>query len=654
MSFVTALALAVVALVAAPLVAHRLRRKQAEERPFAAVRLVDPSPPRARRRARIEDRSLFAIRTASIVVLALLGASPLVKCSRVAMNRGGASVAVAIVLDDSMSMRASSEGKESRFARAKDGAAEVLGALREGDAAALVFAGAPARVGLAATTDIGAVRAALREATPSDRGTDLDGAIAIAQTLIGELPQVDRRVVVLSDLADGRPDAPALGEGAKVPVWVAMPELAGPLPDCALVTADRAAAQVRVRFACDTAASARGRNVRLLSGDDVVASVKLPEAENGEVLVPPPRDASGELVAALDGKDAIATDDVAPVATESGPAALGVVTDRPDDAVATGGAPVLEQALGALRVDLAVRPIPEAPDRREDLAPFAALFVDDPPGFTPEQRRALGGFVERGGMLFVALGPRASAAPLGATFEPFLRHAVAWGDTSVAGADPNAPLLGDAARGLADLAPRGRARIDDADVEGMNPVVRWADGEPLVTRRAFGRGEAWLSTLPFSVETSDLALRPAFLALIDAFLGEVRQRATKTRGEVGVPWTFPGAKTVEVTSPEGPVAATREDALRDSQRGEGALRVVPAVVGRHRVVVDGSEEVRVAVPVAREVDLRPRKVAPSARESGQGGGVAVVDVSWVVALVLLALVALEIAARARMPSRAAS
>ena len=89
MTFAAIFALAIAGLVAAPYIAHRLRRQQAEERPFAPTRLVPPTPPKARRRARLEDRGLFAIRGLSVIALALLGASPLVKCSRLALSRSG-------------------------------------------------------------------------------------------------------------------------------------------------------------------------------------------------------------------------------------------------------------------------------------------------------------------------------------------------------------------------------------------------------------------------------------------------------------------------------------------------------------------------------------------------------------------------------------
>jgi hypothetical protein len=653
-TFLTVLALAIGLLVAAPYVAHRLRRQRAEERPFPPARLVPATPPKARRRARLEDRWLFGVRAAAIVALALLGASPLVKCTRLAMSRSGASVAVAIVLDDSMSMRVVDAGDRSRFARAKQGASQILASLCEGDAVAIVLAGAPARVGLAATTDVSAARAALEAIHEADRGTDLDGAIAIAKTLVGDLPQVDRRIVVLSDLADGKPDAPALGEGAGLPVWVAMPELrsAEPPIDCGILAADRTGARARVRFACSTPDAAKGREVQIKEGDKVLATTKLPETQMGEatLTVPDgekhaaPKSPDDVVVAQLTGKDAIASDDRAPVVVEAGPAALAVIGDRAEESVATGGAPIVEQALAALHVDMSVRPLPQPPDRREDLTPFAAMIVDDPPGFTPEQRHALAAFVERGGMLLVAFGRRAAAAPLGASFEPFLTQPVAWSSAPVAGVDPKggAAFFGEAASSLVDLAPRGRVKLGEGDASSFEHLLVWADGAPFVARRARGRGETWVTTLPFSVDASDLALRPGFLALLDAFVSEAKQRAAPRRGDVGLPWAFAGAKQVDVTGPAGPVAATPSD---------GVLRVVPPLAGAYLVTIDGTKELRVAAPLAGELDLRARQVSPGSTSSSLGGGVAVVDVSWAVALVLLALVAVEIVARASASRR---
>ena len=143
MTFLTALALAVAVLAVAPYVAHRLRRRRAEEQAFPPARPVPAALPRARRRSRLEDRALFATRAASVLLLALLGATPFVRCSRLSLQRSsGASVALAIVVDDSMSMRASAPSGRSRFERVRQGALEISRVkAREGDAAGVKCVG---------------------------------------------------------------------------------------------------------------------------------------------------------------------------------------------------------------------------------------------------------------------------------------------------------------------------------------------------------------------------------------------------------------------------------------------------------------------------------------------------------------------------------
>jgi len=648
-TFYSALALAVGLLVVIPYLAHRLRRRRADERPFPPAGLVQPAPPRARRRARLEDRALYATRAAAVVALAVLGATPFVRCSRLSLQRsGGASVAMAIVLDDSMSMRAG-VGGESRFERAKAGARELLSSAREGDAVAVVLAGAPARVALAATTDLGAARGVVEVSAPSDRATDLDGALVLASGLVSSLPQLDRRVVVLSDLADGQPEGPALGGSGSVPVWVALPEIVARGTDCAVLRADRRGVRVRVGVACGPGAGAAGREVvvedsagALLGRAPATVGPAFDVSESTVIL--PSGDAKA-VRARLTGTDAIAEDDVAPVVSDAGRGGIAIVADSADEAVATGGAPIVEQALAALKLDLDVRPIPALPDRPEDLARDVGVLLDDPPGLTPEQRHALGAYVEGGGLVMLALGPHASAAPLGATLEPTLTRAVAWRDASRVGADPSSAvgdLLGSAA-GLSDLGAPRRALLAPEDAGAFETLVKWTDGAPLVGRRAIGRGETWIVTLPFSVEASDLPLRPAFLALLDAWARTAREHAAPRRSDVGSIWKFPGARRIDVRGPTGPIAEARED---------GIPRVTPPILGLYEIVVDGKSELRVAAPSARELDLRPRRLADGAHGERVGERRAFVDVSGQVALVLLALMCVELALRVGSGRRA--
>src|SRR5262249_28630660 len=204
--------------------AHLLRRRQAEERPFPPARLVPPTQPAARRRSLLEDRALFAVRALAVIGLAVLGATPFIHCSRLSITRrSGASVALALVIDDSLSMRAPlpaglagvGPGGATRWARALAAARELTAGRGAGDAGARAPAGAPARVALGSTTNMAAVKDALDGLAPSDRATDLDGAVQLARGLLRGLAQRDKRVVLLSDLADGASEeAPVLaGDG---------------------------------------------------------------------------------------------------------------------------------------------------------------------------------------------------------------------------------------------------------------------------------------------------------------------------------------------------------------------------------------------------------------------------------------------------------
>jgi hypothetical protein len=641
-TFLTTLALTVALLAVVPYAAHRLRRRRADIQPFPPARLLSASPPIVRRRSPIEDPALFAVRAASIAALAVLGATPFVRCTRLSLARpGGASVALAIVLDDSMSMRVRADKGKTRFERACEAARELLASAREGDAVAVVLAGMPARVALAATTDLEAARKTLSETELSDRATDLDGALSVATELVAPLPQVEKRIVVLSDLADGRFDAPPLGEGSNVPVWLALTELRKPQTDCALTAADRTGGRVRVEVACGPGATAKGRDVTLedAEGKDLGHALVNRDGARSTVTVRIADDSRKPTVAKLGGVDAIASDDVAPVLVEPGRTAVVVVADSADETPVTGGAPVAEQALTALKIDADVRPMPAFPDRVEDLAGALGVLLDDPPGLTPEQRHSLAAFASQGGVVLLALGPRAAAAPLGASFEPVLSGAVVWRDTASKGADPArvTGALAPDAQSLTELGAPRRAELPPDDLAELEVVAPWTDGVPLVARRSIGRGEAWIVTLPFAVDASDLPFRPGFLALLDAWVRAARRHGVDRRVAVGTPWVFPGTDHVEVRGPRGPLSGTRTD---------GQWRFEPGDIGAYAVTDDGRTETRVAAPDIRELDLRPRASAPGAEGSGVGQRTARIDTSPAVAAVVLGLWTAEIVLRA--------
>jgi hypothetical protein len=315
-----------------------------------------------------------------------------------------------------------------------------------------------------------------------------------------------------------------------------------------------------------------------------------------------------------------------------------VHADTTREQVATGGAPLLEQALHALSSGAPVRPLPELPREASELNDIAALFIDDPPGFTPETRGALGAWLEGGAVAALFLGPHAHDAMLGASLEPFVRGAVDWEPLAATTETDVASFawLGAEAGSLAGLSPKGRARLDTALLPGSDIVGRWKDGKVLVSRQEQGRGLLFSIGLPVSIEGSDLPLRPGFLALLDHLVSEALRRRGPRASEAGTEWWFPAAGALQITGGSGPLA------LREA---DGQRVATPEVTGRYELNVAGKRETRFITLAAAEVLTKPTSELPAAWRGTRPGGEPQVDASPELGWLLLALLAAEIAVR---------
>jgi len=636
MSFLVAAALGVGLFVAIPIAAHLLRRGRARERDFPPTALVPAARSVARERATLEDRWLLAIRALLIACLAVIGATPFVQCSRLSLNRSaGASVAFALVVDDSHSMRARAGDGSVRFERALGAARELLASAREGDAIAIVLAGKPARLALAATTDLNAARRALADLGETDRSTDLEGAVSLARTSVASVPHRDKRVVLLSDLAGG-----ALSEG-QPPLWTPVPELATPLENCAIFGAERRGRRVLAHVACTSPAAAAGRAVSLL-GDK--SGTLAPLAARGGIqelgLDVDPKLEHPEL--SLNGGDALKGDDQCPLAAES--AALGVLVsaDVSNASAETGGPPVLEQAVGALEASAALHPIAILPDDVNEYRNNALLLLDDPGGITPEARSALTRFVERGGVAVAFLGPRVEQTPLGATLEPFVHGAVHW--EAKATGDVNAASLawlGPEASSLQDLKLRGRAGLSTTDLLGGRILATFGDAQPFLAKRELGRGALFTVALPTSVEHGNFPLRPAFLALLDYFLDEARTRRGAAQSVAGSEWTFPLGANVSIEGPRGTLAVHE----RARTLGNAQKSATPTLAGRYTLRIDDKPEERVVTVDPTEITTLPQKPPGGGDVARASANLGSVDASPELGFVALALLFLELGLR---------
>ena len=653
MSFLATLALAIAVFAAVPIAAHLLRRSRADEQEFPPARLVPSAQPVARQRRRLEDRALLGIRALLIIALAVLGATPLVRCSRLSLSRdAGASVALALVVDDSMSMRAKTASGAPRFERAIDGARELLSGTREGDAVAIILAGSPARLALSATTDLSEARRTLGELRVSDRPTDLAAAVQMARSSLKPLPHRDHRVVLLSDLAgDKLPD----GDPG---VWAPLEALQEPLHDCGIISAARSGGRVLVQVACSSSHAAKGRKLEIVAGEqkpvdggkrqpaeagDVLGSADVATQVGTQALTVELDAASVTLDARLTGSDAIVDDNQAPVVPEGTALAVGLVVDSATMTVTTGGPTIIEQAFAALQSDAQVKPMAVVPDQQRQLERIAALVLDDPPGIPAETRRALSAWLRRGGVALAFLGPRAETAQLGSTLEPFVHGAVHWEKTKSKGAAAaTLTWLGNAGASLTDLAPQGRAQLAGVEPPGAKVVGRWNDKQPLLVEAPVGRGLVIVAGLPIDVEQSDFALRPGFLALLSHLVEQAAQRTGPRISLAGRAWSFSSDSSVRIRGPGGPVELT--DAPGRSELS--ALRIAtPTRLGRYLVSVDDTAQERIVQISEQEVLQQSRPLKELTRSVRSGNVASQVDASREIAIVLLVLFVFELLLR---------
>jgi von Willebrand factor type A domain/Aerotolerance regulator N-terminal len=647
--FVSVLGLAIALFAVLPYVAHRLRRRQADAQVFPPTRLVPAANPKARRRSKLEDRGMLALRFIALALLALLAATPLVRCSRLSLARSnGASVALVLVVDDSLSMHAAASATETRFARAVRAGRELLSSAADGDSIALVLAGAPPRIVVAPTTDVARVRLVLDALTVTDRATDLDGALDLADSLLQKQVQPDKRLILLSDLADGAAPPSSVADsqllGGKYPhLVVPLPELAVALADCAITSAFRSGDDVRIQQRCTPGAVPRAVVAWAESRELARTAPQTNEAAVSVELVVhlPPGTPSADLRVALVAGDAIASDDEAPVAADARPAVIATYTEQRDDSLVNGTTSVVDRALASLETSLGARTLTAVPDSVEEFDRYAGVVFDDPSGFTPEQRSYLSRFLESGGHVLLGLGPRAARAPIGYSFEPLLTPPLLWRDMQLAGlVDSQLAMFGGAESGLARLGAKARIELSPEVRDAFRVTATWSDGAPFLLKRSRGRGELWVTTLPFALDQSDFALRPGFLALLDAFVTQVTVARAQTHGEVGTSWTLSAG--AEVQRKDGQQLGAPLTLVADAK----GVQARPDYAGRYSVRQQQRVEQRVLFVPSREIDLRPRAVV-KAVAAQVGGAVtrAPADLSWLMAALLTLLFAAELAVR---------
>jgi hypothetical protein len=626
MSFLAPLFFVALAGLAIPVLLHLTQREKKQIIHFPSLMFVRRIPYQSVRRRKIHNWLLLFVRLAALALIILAFARPLIQRDDAAPI-GAGSREVVVLLDNSYSM-----GFGDHWQRATAAARTEFGKLNASDRGTLVLFSSGADIQLRSTSERDRLNAAVDTAKPGAAATRYSPALKVAGSIVAESTLPRREVVIISDFQRGGWRGE---EGARLPQGVAL------TPVAIQGSADRANLSVtglslaRSTFSnqerLTVTAVVTNRTERGVSGSTIALETAGLPVANKPLNVEPGGSASVTFdpvtISSKNFKgtvrladDALAQDNSFNfVVSPSEPVRLTIVDRGSADLYLTRALAIGE----APRFETASRQADAVSD--EDLRRSAVVVLNDVDVSSGLARRLVK-YVEQGGGLFVAAGPRATwpkdvdllpaeignpvdrtrgdAARIGAleyghpVFEPF--RAPRSGDFS------SVPVFG-----YRNLTAGKNAQV----------LARFDAGAPAVAERRVGGGRVliWGSTLDIS--WSDLPTRPVFLPFIHR---TVRHLAGYSEPQ---PWVTVGQVLDASTTPRG--ASTQRVVLTPSGRrmpieDEGSDVVELSEKGFYELRGDGNQNVNVvAVNVdPAEADLTPidpKEIVAAAMGGSTGG-----------------------------------
>jgi len=629
MSFLAPLFFAALIGLAIPVLLHLTQREKKQIIRFPSLMFVRRIPYQSVRRRKIQNWLLLMVRMAALALIILAFTRPLLDSTDV--PTGGADAReMVILLDTSYSM-----GFGDRWARAQAAARDQIAGIRASDRGTVVLFGSGADIQLRSTSERSRLQATVDSATPSPAATRFSPALKVAGSILSESTLPRREVVIISDFQRGGWRGE---EGAKLPqgtVLTPVP-IQGPAdkPNLSVtgVTFTRTSFSDQQRLVVTAGITNRteqqvtGSSITLeVGGLNIATKAVAVEPGSSTSVVFDPFTVSGRNTRATVrlSDDALAADNtfnfvVSPIepvhitVVDRGSAGSGLYLTR---ALSIGDTPKFEAVLrqaSALSDD--------------DLRRSAVVVLSDVEVDAPLARR-LARYVEQGGGLFVATGPRArwpqDVDLLPATVGPPVDRTR--GDAARVGGleyghpvfEPfRAPRSGD----FSSIPVYGYRNLTAA--MGAQVLARFDAGTPAVLERRLGRGRVllWGSTL--DVSWSDLPTKPVFLPFVHQ---SVRHLAGYREPE---PWLTIGqvlnASASASRAPSGQRVLLTPSGRRLPLDDEGSDVLELTEQGFYEVRSDANQtETIVAANVdPAEADLTPidpREIAAAAVGEAEGG-----------------------------------
>lgn len=517
------------------------RPVQGEVVRFPAVLLVAQVARRRARRLELRRLVLLATRVLLFTAVVLAAARPGVPVTRAGGIRMGSSLALVVVLDDSLSMQLRDDKGVAVFERARRMALAEIDRLRPGDAVAVVLTGAPVRTPMAEMTfDASRAKRILENATPTFRRGDLPGAVRRAAEILEENPLPQQEIAVVTDLSEKPASDPggasAIARGVGLRILDASRGIQR--ANTAVIEVSVAPSPEGVSRELVITAKIANHSPKPIRGIDVILAFEGVEAARGTVDIPPREVVKKEFVHRFPAEglyhgvirlpaDALPSDDVRHFAVSVREAIRVLVIDgdfhpggsyRDEafylDRALTTKVPE-EVPLKSLLVDVGAA-------ASTPLTGSDAVFLVGAQRIALTLAERLSEYVRKGGGLFVAPAPSGEGLDVLASILPgkvrSVRHAPAGVPAfRVAGINRSHSLFqpfGEGPSGLEAAEIQAHLLLEPDPAIERETLVELHGGLPLLLERRIGNGTVLLLCTTIDREWADLPIRPGFLPLV--------------------------------------------------------------------------------------------------------------------------------------------
>jgi hypothetical protein len=597
MSFLAPAFLAGLLAIGIPLWLHRLSAENPNRRPFSSVMFLEAGEPQRVLAKQLQYLLLLACRITVLVALVLAFIQPAIWRDPAAGAAGDQRLHV-IVLDASASMAAG-----DRWDDALDAAEDLIDSLPVADPVQLIAAGRVFEVVSGATLDKATLRQQLRSLQPGVFFLDfgqltraLDGVLRTA-----ELPAV---LHFLTDAQSAGMPTRFADLAPTEPVEIVLHAVGADEPNLAVsslfgsaLTGELAAT---VTSHADTAAT---RTLEIELNGEVVDRRSLTLEPDSEALVEfaPLTLAPGanRVRVVMRPGDLLAADDVRMLALNRPvPHPVLVVSG---ELGGTGDTRFLTEAMRVLEgLSLEVTAIGESALPEQELADYEFVVVADAAAISGREADRLTEYVESGGGILLALGPRSPTLPA----VPVTGHAFASQATRLGNGAADAVTIGTietshpALAGLDTIRAARFMRYAAVEETAEDEVlIRLETGDPLLIERGLGDGRLLLYTSSLDRQWNELPKEPVFVQFVAGLADHLLGGAGFTN-EADLGGTLAlaamGMSGGQIFDPDG-----------ESALGLDGTDVLLDQIGFYELVGGGRTELVAVNFDARESDLAP-------------------------------------------------